>query len=47
VTRYRLIVETKLELEQADYQLRRALKCLLRSFGFRCTHVALHQDEAK
>lgn len=43
--RYVLHLESRLPLEQADYQLKRALKRLERTYGLRCVHCALLRPE--
>ena len=43
-TRYVIHLEARLRLEEADYQLRRALKRLWRAYGLRCLHVALDRE---
>jgi hypothetical protein len=40
---YRLELELLPRDDDPDRRLARALKCLLRSFGLRCRHVALIQ----
>jgi hypothetical protein len=43
--RYHLVVEALPDVVPAAVRLRRALKCLLRSFGLKCIRARLEGDE--
>jgi hypothetical protein len=45
--RYRLELECRSRLEDADMNLKLALKALLRRFGFRCSSAILVREETK